>query len=52
MNAQEILSKVDHTLLKQTATWEDIKGICEEAVKYRNRSWFPERQLQYRGQDC
>ncbi|SEA28478.1 deoxyribose-phosphate aldolase [Selenomonas ruminantium] len=34
MNAQEILSKVDHTLLKQTATWEDIKGICEEAVKY------------------
>uniref|UniRef100_UPI0025E328E0 deoxyribose-phosphate aldolase n=1 Tax=Selenomonas sp. TaxID=2053611 RepID=UPI0025E328E0 len=34
MNAQEILSKVDHTLLKQTATWEDIKVICEEAVKY------------------
>jgi len=34
MNAQEILSKVDHALLKQTATWADIKGICEEAVKY------------------
>jgi deoxyribose-phosphate aldolase len=32
MNAQEILSKVDHTLLKQTATWEDIKEICIQSV--------------------
>ena len=34
MEAQEILAKVDHTLLKQTATWEDIKRICEEAKTY------------------
>jgi len=34
MDAQEILGKVDHTLLKQTATWDDIKRICEEAVSY------------------
>ena len=34
MEAKEILAKVDHTLLKQTATWEDIKRICEEAKTY------------------
>ena len=33
MNKQEILSKVDHTLLKQTATWEQIKVICEEGAE-------------------
>ncbi len=32
MNKQEILSKVDHTLLKQTATWEEIKVICDEGA--------------------
>ena len=34
MNIKTILSKVDHTLLKQTAKWEDIKLVCEDAVKY------------------
>ena len=34
MQAEEILSRVDHTLLKQTATWADIQKICEEAVQY------------------
>ncbi|CEP39853.1 deoxyribose-phosphate aldolase [Paraclostridium sordellii] len=34
MDKNVILSTVDHTLLKQTATWEDIKVICEEAMKY------------------
>ena len=34
MEAKEILAKVDHTLLKQTATWEEIKRICEEAKTY------------------
>ena len=34
MNLQEILSKVDHTLLSQTATFDDIKIICDDAVKY------------------
>lgn len=33
MNKQEILSKVDHTLLKQTATWEQIKVICDEGAE-------------------
>ena len=35
MEAQEILRHVDHTLLKQTATWEEIRKICDEAVEYR-----------------
>ena len=30
MNTKEILSHVDHTLLKATATWEQIKKIAEE----------------------
>lgn len=34
MNLQEILSKVDHTLLSQTATFDDIKKICDDAIKY------------------
>ena len=38
MNKQEILSKVDHTLLKQTATWEQIKKICDEGVTYKTAS--------------
>lgn len=34
MKASEILAKVDHTLLKQTATWADIQKVCEEAAAY------------------
>ncbi len=34
MDAKEILAKVDHTLLKQTATWADIQKICEEAAEF------------------
>nr|WP_319487838.1 deoxyribose-phosphate aldolase [uncultured Caproiciproducens sp.] len=38
MDHQEILGKVDHTLLTQTATWEEIKQICDDAVKYHTAS--------------
>ncbi len=34
MNINEILSKVDHTLLSQTATFEEIKALCDDAIKY------------------
>lgn len=34
MNEQEILKKVDHTMLAQTAIWEDIKKICDDGIKY------------------
>jgi deoxyribose-phosphate aldolase len=38
MNKEEILSKVDHTLLKQTATWEQIQKICDEGMEYKTAS--------------
>ena len=38
MDRQEILQKVDHTLLAQTATWEAIKEICDDAIKYKTAS--------------
>ena len=31
---QDILSRVDHTLLSQTATWAEIRTICDDGVKY------------------
>ena len=31
---KNILSRVDHTLLSQTATWAEIKAICDDGVKY------------------
>lgn len=33
MNLSEILSKCDHTLLTQTAVWEDIKALCDDGMK-------------------
>lgn len=38
MEINEILSKVDHTLLKQEATWEDIKAICDDGMLYNTAS--------------
>lgn len=38
MEIKEILSKCDHTLLAQTATWEDIKAICDGGIKYQTAS--------------
>ena len=29
-----ILARVDHTLLSQTATWDQIRAICDDGVKY------------------
>jgi len=34
MEIKEILSKVDHTLLAQGATWNEIKAICDDGIKY------------------
>ena len=34
MDINKILSLVDHTLLSQTATWEQIKTICDDGMKY------------------
>ena len=38
MKQNEILSHIDHTLLKAFATWEDIKVLCEEAIAYKTAS--------------
>ena len=38
MKIEEILSKCDHTLLAQTATWEQIKAICDDGMKYHTAS--------------
>ena len=38
MNNSEILKHVDHTLLLQGATWEEIKQICDDAIKYETAS--------------
>ena len=38
MDIQNVLSKVDHTLLSQTATWEQIKGICDDGIKFNTAS--------------
>ncbi len=34
MELSQILAKCDHTLLGQTATWADIKAICDDGMKY------------------
>lgn len=38
MTHNDILSKVDHTLLSQTATWDQIRSICDDAKKYNTAS--------------
>ncbi len=34
MDITKILSYVDHTLLSQSATWDEIKAICDDGIKY------------------
>lgn len=38
ITVKEILSKTDHTLLAQGATWEEIKQICDDGIKYETAS--------------
>ena len=38
MELKEILNKCDHTLLSQSATWADIKAICDDGMKYETAS--------------
>ena len=38
MELSEILAKCDHTLLAQTSTWEQIKAICDDGMKYHTAS--------------
>ncbi len=38
MDEKKILAACDHTLLLQGATWEEIKGICDDAIRYQTAS--------------
>ena len=38
MEISEILARCDHTLLSQTATWADIKALCDDGIKYHTAS--------------
>lgn len=38
MEIDEILEKVDHTLLAQAAAWEEIRALCDDGIKYHTAS--------------
>lgn len=38
MTQKEMLAHVDHTQLKPYATWEDVKKLCEEAIRFQTAS--------------
>ena len=38
MELKNILSKCDHTLLLQGSTWDEIRGICDDGMKYETAS--------------
>ena len=38
MELKDILAKCDHALLTQTATWAEIKGVCDDGMKYHTAS--------------
>ena len=38
MDIKELLHHVDHTLLAQTATWDEIRQICDDGIKYETAS--------------
>lgn len=56
MDIKDILSKVDHTLLNSKATWEEIKNICDDGMKYCTASVcippsFVKRAKEYVGEN-
>lgn len=38
MQREDIMKKVDHTLLVQTADWDEIRKICDQGLKYKTAS--------------
>lgn len=57
MTQKEILSMVDHTLLLQTATWEEIQAICDDGIKYETASvciptCYVKQAKEYVGDKC
>ena len=57
MDTKAILSIVDHTLLLQGATWEEIKAICDDGMKYETASvciptCYVKQAKDYMGDKC
>ena len=57
MNQKDVLAIVDHTLLLQTATWEEIKAICDDGIKYETASvciptCYVKQAKEYMGDAC
>ncbi|MBR2044906.1 MAG: deoxyribose-phosphate aldolase [Agathobacter sp.] len=57
MEQRDILAIVDHTLLLQTATWEEIKAICDDGMKYETASvciptCYVKQAKDYMGDKC
>ncbi len=55
MNIKDILAKCDHTLLSQSATWEEIRALCDDGMTYGTASVcippsFVARAKQYVGE--
>ena len=56
MELKDILTKCDHTLLSQTATWEEIRAVCDDGLKYHTASvcipaCYVRQAKEYVGQD-
>ena len=56
MDQKEILSKVDHTLLTPTATWEQVRAVCEQGKEFCTASVcipprFVKKAAEYLGND-
>lgn len=55
MDIRDILSKVDHTVLSQSAVWEDIRLLCEDGIRYGTASvcipaWYVRQAKAYVGE--
>ena len=56
MELEKILEKCDHTLLAQGSTWDDIRQICDEGMKYHTASvcippYYVKKAREYMGPD-
>ena len=56
MNLEDILKTVDHTLLLQQSTWDEIKEICDDGLKFHTASvcippYYVKKAREYMGPD-
>ena len=47
MDTNEILKHVDHTLLLQGAKWDEIRQVCDDAIKYQTASSYVKQASEY-----